>query len=99
MLELREVKKQAVQDAILEADKGIFVSQEAVHDWMDSWDTENELPKPKANIFLKKQFMYIVYLESFINDIEWMKLYFNNIFPVGKNQASIHIKTTEQIIT
>lgn len=54
MLELREVKKQAVQDAILEADKGVFVSQEAVHDWMDSWDTENELPKPKANIFLKK---------------------------------------------
>ena len=54
MLELREEKKQAIQDAILETDKGIFVSQEAVHDWMDSWDTENELPKPKANIFLKK---------------------------------------------
>ena len=42
--------------------------------------------------------MYIVYLESFINDIEWMKLYYNNIFPAGKKQASIHIKTTEQII-
>ena len=32
--------------------------------------------------------MYIVYLESFINDIEWMKLYYNNIFPAGKKQAS-----------
>ena len=53
MLELREEKKRAVHDAILEADKGAFVSQEAVHDWMDSWDTENELPKPKADIFLK----------------------------------------------
>jgi len=54
MLELREKKHQAVQDAILEADKGVFVSQAAVHDWLNSWDTENELPKPKANIFLKK---------------------------------------------
>ncbi len=53
MLELREEKKRAVQNAILEADKGIFVSQEAVHAWIDSWDTENELPKPKADIFLK----------------------------------------------
>ena len=52
MLELREEKKKAVHDAILEADKGIFVSQKAVHDWMDSWDTENELPKPRADIFL-----------------------------------------------
>jgi len=52
MLELREEKKKAVRDALLEADKGIFVSQKAVHDWMDSWDTENELPKPKADIFL-----------------------------------------------
>lgn len=53
MLELREEKKQAVQDAVIEANKGVFVSQKAVHDWMDSWDTENELPKPKADIFLK----------------------------------------------
>ena len=54
MLELKEEKKQAVRDAVLEANKGVFVSQEAVHDWMDSWDTENELPEPKADIFLKK---------------------------------------------
>ncbi len=53
MLELKEEKKQAVERAIIEADKGAFVSQEAVHEWMNSWDTENELPKPKANIFLK----------------------------------------------
>jgi len=52
MLELREEKKQAIQNAILEADKGVFVSQKAVHEWMDSWDTENELAKPDADIFL-----------------------------------------------
>jgi len=27
-----------------------------------------------------------------------MKLYYSNFFPAGKKQASIHIKTTEQII-
>ena len=52
MLDQQEEKRLAVKKAILEADKGVFVSQEAVHGWMDSWDTENELPKPKADIFL-----------------------------------------------
>jgi len=53
LLELKEEKKKAIERAVLEADKGSFVSQEAVHKWMNSWDTENELPKPKADIFLK----------------------------------------------
>ncbi|WP_428354284.1 CopG family ribbon-helix-helix protein [Methyloprofundus sp.] len=53
MLEIRTEKKQAIEKAIVEADKGTFVSQKAVHQWMDSWDTENELDKPKADIFLK----------------------------------------------
>jgi len=53
MLDLRKEKKQAVLQAIKEADKGIFISQNAVHKWMDSWDTKNELEKPKADIFLK----------------------------------------------
>ena len=53
MLEQKEEKAQAVRDAILEADKGVFVSQKSVHDWMDGWGTENEAVKPKADIFLK----------------------------------------------
>ena len=53
MLEQQEEKRMAVKKATIEADKGIFVSQEAVHEWIDSWDSENELPKPKADIFLK----------------------------------------------
>jgi predicted transcriptional regulator len=28
-----------------------FISEEAVDAWMDSWGTENELPKPKIDIF------------------------------------------------
>lgn len=42
--------------------------------------------------------MHIVYLESALDDIEWMRLYYSNIFPAGKKQASINIKTTAQII-
>ena len=52
MLEQQEEKRLAVKRAVSEADKGVFVSQEAVNEWMDSWDTENELPKPKADVFL-----------------------------------------------
>ena len=34
-----------------EADKGIFISEEAMTAWIESWDTENELPPPKPDIF------------------------------------------------
>lgn len=37
--------------AVEEADKGVFVSWEATRRWMDSWDTENELPPPKPDVF------------------------------------------------
>jgi predicted transcriptional regulator len=46
-----DAKRQMIRDAVAEADKGVFVSGEAVHAWMDSWDTDNELPKPQADIF------------------------------------------------
>ncbi|MBX9454589.1 MAG: hypothetical protein KL863_00410 [Rhizobium sp.] len=45
-LDARDAKERAIEAAFREADKGIFVSQEAVHQWMDSWDTDNELPIP-----------------------------------------------------
>lgn len=50
-LDARDAKERAIDAAFREADKGIFVSQEAVHRWMDSWDTENELPFPEPDIF------------------------------------------------
>jgi predicted transcriptional regulator len=34
-----------------ELDKGIFTSWENVKVWMDSWDTDNELPMPEPDIF------------------------------------------------
>lgn len=44
-------KDEAIRAAIAEADKGVFVSSEAVHRWMESWDTDNELPMPEPDIF------------------------------------------------
>lgn len=41
----------AIDTALAEADKGIFVSQETVDRWMESWGTENELPMPEPDIF------------------------------------------------
>lgn len=46
-----EWKLKAIQEAKNEADKGVFVSQEAITDWLDSWGSENELQAPEADIF------------------------------------------------
>ena len=43
--------KREMEAAIAEADKGVFISQEAMHRWMASWDTDNELPPPEPDIF------------------------------------------------
>jgi len=44
-------KRDAIEAALKEAEKGVFISEEAVQRWMDSWETENELPMPEADIF------------------------------------------------
>lgn len=41
----------AIEGAEREADKGIFISGEAVFKWLESWGTENELPPPEPDIF------------------------------------------------
>ena len=52
---LRAKKQQQIiiEKAVAEADKGAFVSQAAVHAWMDSWDTDGELPMPEPDISVK----------------------------------------------
>jgi RHH-type rel operon transcriptional repressor/antitoxin RelB len=50
-VEKNEWKLKAIQEAKKEADKGVFVSQEAIIDWLDSWGSENELQAPEADIF------------------------------------------------
>lgn len=46
-----EARDQMIRDAMAEADKGVFVSEEKMNAWVMSWDTENELPPPEPDIF------------------------------------------------
>ncbi len=55
MVEAREEKRRAIEAAVIEADKGVFISSKAMHKWIDSWGTENELPPPQPDIFLQKE--------------------------------------------
>ena len=41
----------AIDEAIKEADKGVFISGEAVNRWLASWGTDNVLPMPEPDIF------------------------------------------------
>ena len=50
MLEAKAAKRAAIDSALEEADQGKFISAEAMNAWIDSWDSENELPAPKADI-------------------------------------------------
>jgi predicted transcriptional regulator len=44
----------SMAEAEAELDKGIFTSWGKVKEWMDSWDTDNELPMPEPDIFPNK---------------------------------------------
>lgn len=50
-LDRREKLHAAILALEAEADKGVFVSQEAMTSWVESWDTDKELPEPQADIF------------------------------------------------
>jgi len=41
----------AIDEAIREADEGVFISGDAVFRWIDSLGSENELPLPEPDIF------------------------------------------------
>ncbi len=51
MLEAKATKRAAIDAALAEAEQGRFISGDAMNAWIDSWDTEAELPMPKADIF------------------------------------------------
>ncbi|MET4102377.1 putative transcriptional regulator [Roseovarius sp. MBR-78] len=50
MVEGRQAKRAAIEAALAETDEGWFISQEAMADWMDSWDTDTETPPPAPDI-------------------------------------------------
>jgi predicted transcriptional regulator len=49
-----EARDQMIRDAMAEADKGVFVSQEKVTEWFLSLDTDNELPLTEPDVFLNR---------------------------------------------
>ena len=44
MLRSRAEKRAAIRAAVAEADKGAFISQDAMDAWVSSWDADSELP-------------------------------------------------------
>ena len=50
MIEARQAKRDAIAAALQEAEKGRFISSEAMFAWIDSWDSDNEGPEPSADI-------------------------------------------------
>ena len=49
-----EARDQMIRDAMAEADKGVFVSEEKMTKWFLSLETEHELPLPKPDVFLNR---------------------------------------------
>jgi predicted transcriptional regulator len=51
--EWAKARRKMIDEANAEADKGVFISQKAVHAWMETWDTVHETPPPEPDVFLK----------------------------------------------
>jgi len=50
-LAARAAKRAQIEAALVEAEKGEFISGEAFDRWIDSWGTEAELPPPRPDTF------------------------------------------------
>ncbi|WP_108003410.1 CopG family ribbon-helix-helix protein [Mycoplana dimorpha] len=48
-LDAQDAKRLAIERALEQADAGAFVSADAVHRWMNSWDSDQELPEPQPD--------------------------------------------------
>jgi RHH-type rel operon transcriptional repressor/antitoxin RelB len=43
-------QESAIDEAVLAADKGEFISHEAICAWLNSWGSDHELPPPEVDI-------------------------------------------------
>ena len=50
-LAARAAKRSQIEAALADAEKGEFISGEPLDRWIDSWETEAELPPPESDIF------------------------------------------------
>ena len=53
-LDARSFERLAMEEAVQEADKGVFISSNAMRNWIASWGSNDELPPPEADVFLKE---------------------------------------------
>lgn len=53
-LNKQNYKKEALKVAIAKADEGKFISQESMREWFASLGSDNVLPRPKPDVFLKE---------------------------------------------
>ena len=53
MLDAKAAKRRMIEEAMTEADKGIFISEEKLMAWFQSLGTDHELPEPAPDIFPK----------------------------------------------
>lgn len=51
-LEIGASERELLRQRVAEADKGVFISGEAMHRWIESWGTDNELAPPEPDVFL-----------------------------------------------
>lgn len=49
-----ETKAQMIQEAVTQADKGVFISEDKMTAWFESLGIDHELPEPEADIFLNQ---------------------------------------------
>jgi predicted transcriptional regulator len=50
----QEMEAAALDEAVARADRGDFVSHEAVADWLQTWGTAGEKPAPQPDILRKR---------------------------------------------
>jgi predicted transcriptional regulator len=51
--QVTEARRRAIESAMEEAEKGEFISEEAMTAWFLSLGTHNELPEPQPDVFLR----------------------------------------------
>lgn len=54
-LDNRRYERLAMEEAVKEADKGVFISSQSMRAWFASIGTDEELASPKPDVFLKEK--------------------------------------------
>jgi len=54
MLATETAKRRLIEEAIIQADNGEFISEKAMTRWFLSLGTEDELPEPESDVFINR---------------------------------------------